>query len=115
MKRYSNKTPEDVNKIVTTEIILRAIKLSRKKNRQIFISVTTVGKGTEILQMVWLDNFKPELIFIGYNILLGAFTRLTVHVYEGSDKFHYGIIEIGSNCKFGAGTGMGPIKLEDNV
>jgi acetyltransferase-like isoleucine patch superfamily enzyme len=46
---------------------------------------------------------------------MGAFTRLTVHAYEGSGKFRYGIIEIGNNCKLGAGTGMGPIKIEDNV
>ena len=25
------------------------------------------------------------------------------------------IAEIGKNCKIGAGTGMGPIKIEDNV
>jgi acetyltransferase-like isoleucine patch superfamily enzyme len=38
-----------------------------------------------------------------------------VHAYEGHGKFRYGLIEIGKNCKFGAGTGMGPIKIEDNV
>jgi len=202
LKRYRNKSPEEVIRIVTTEIIQRAIKLGRKKNRQIFISKTTggkgtdvnflnpktgegksnlekfftpirrvytfnglgsieeknsinwrvlnlpfgrrtlltfqvaisfllkgtrfknkfyhwmgihVGKGAEIMQMVWLDHFRPELIYIGDNTLLGAFTRLTVHAYEGSGKFRYGLIEIGNNCKIGAGTGMGPIKIEDNV
>lgn len=202
MKKYRDKSPEEVIRIVTTEIIQRAIKLGRKKNRQIFISKTSggkgtdvnllnhdteegksnlekfftpirrvytftglgsieeknsinwrvlnlpfgrrtlltfqvaisfllkgtrfknkfyrwmgihVGKGTEIMQMVWLDHFRPELIFIGDNTLLGAFTRLTVHAYEGSGKFRYGLIEIGNNCKIGAGTGMGPIKIEDNV
>ncbi len=202
MKRYLNKSPDEVIKIVTTEIILRAIKLGSKKKRQILISKTSggkgtdvnllnpnteegranlekfftpirrvytftglgsieepnsinwrvlnlpfgrralltlqiaisfflkgtrfknrfyrsmgfhIGKGTEIMQMTWLDHFRPELIFIGDNSLLGAFTRLTVHAYEGSGKFRFGIIEIGSNCKLGAGTGMGPIKLEDNV
>ena len=74
-----------------------------------------VEKGAEIMQLVWLDHFRPELIFIGENSLLGAFTRLTVHAYEGAGKFRYGIIEIGDNCKLGAGTGMGPIKIEDNV
>ena len=74
-----------------------------------------IGKGAEIMQLVWLDHFRPELIFIGENSLLGAFTRLTVHVYEGSGKFRYGLIEIGNNCKIGAGTGMGPVKIEDNV
>ncbi len=74
-----------------------------------------VGKGTEIMQMVWLDHFRPELIFIGENTLLGAFSRLTVHGYEGSGKFRYGLIEIGNNCTIGAGTGIGPIKIEDHV
>ncbi len=74
-----------------------------------------VGRGSEIMQLVWLDHFRPELIFIGENTLLGAFTRLTVHAYEGSGKFRYGLIEIGNNCKIGAGTGMGPIIIEDDV
>lgn len=46
---------------------------------------------------------------------MGAFTRLTVHAYEGSGKFRYGLIEIGENCTIGAGTGMEPIIIEDNV
>ena len=74
-----------------------------------------IGKGTEIMQMVWLDHFRPELIFIGENTLLGAFSRLSVHAYEGSGKFRYGLIEIGNYCTMGAGTGIGPIKIEDNV
>lgn len=202
MKKYRNKSPEEVMKLVTTEIIDRAIKLGKKKNRNIFISKTSGGKGTdvnelnpnteegkenlekfltpvrrhytfsglgspeeknsinwrvlnlpywrrslvllqvgisfflkgnpfknkfyrwmgvnvktgaEIMQLVWLDHFRPELIFIGENTLLGAFTRLTVHAYEGSGKFRYGLIEIGDNCTIGAGTGMGPIQIEDNV
>jgi len=202
MKKYLNKSLEEVIKMVTIEIIERSIKLSRKKNRSISISKTSGGKGTnvedlnprtsegkenldkffnsirrhytfsglgspeeknsinwrilnlplgrrlllvfqvglsfllkgtafknkvyrwmgvhvgigtEIMQLVWLDHFRPELIFIGENTLMGAFTRLTVHAYEGAGKFRYGLIEIGSNCKIGAGTGMGPIKIEDNV
>ena len=202
MKKYRNKTPEEVIRLVTIEMITRAIKLGRKKNRSIFISKTSggkgidvqtlnpktnegrenlekfltpvrrhytfsglgsseesdsinwrilnlpfgrrilllfqiivslllkgtpaknkfyrwmgvhVGKGSEIMQSVWLDHFRPELIFIGDNTLIGAFTRLTVHTYEGSGKFRYGIIEIGNNCKIGAGTGMGPIQIKDNV
>jgi acetyltransferase-like isoleucine patch superfamily enzyme len=74
-----------------------------------------IGKNVEIMQMVWLDHFRPELVFIGDNTLLGAFTRLTVHAYEGAGKFRYGIIEIGSNCTIGAGTGIGPIRIEDGV
>jgi len=201
MNKYRNKSPEEVIKLVTTEIIKRAIKLGNKKKRSIFISKTSggkgtdvltlnpktnegrvnlekffatirrhytfnglgspeepnainwrvlnlpffrrillviqvgisfflkgtplknklyrwmgahIGKGAEIMQMVWLDHFRPELIFIGENSLLGAFTQLTVHAYEGSGKFRYGIIEIGKNCTIGAGTGMGPIRIEDN-
>jgi acetyltransferase-like isoleucine patch superfamily enzyme len=202
MKKYRNKSPEEVIKLVTTEIIERAIKLGRKKNRPVFISKTSggkgtdvltlnpktdegrinlekfftpirrhytfsglgspeepnairwrvlnlpffrrillviqvgisfflkgspaknklyrwmgahIGKGAEIMQMTWLDHFRPELIFIGDNTLLGAYTQLTVHSYEGAGKFRYGLIEIGNNCKLGAGTGMGPIQIEDNV
>ncbi len=202
MKKYRNKTPEEVMKMVTTEIIERAIKLGKKQNRTIFISKTSggkgtdvntlnprtqegrenlekfltpvrrhytfsglgdaeeknsinwrklnlpfcrralllfqvavsfflkgtpaknkflrwmgvhVGKGAEIMQLVWLDHFRPELIFIGDNTLMGAFTRVTVHAYEGAGKFRYGLVEIGNNCKIGAGTGIGPIQLENNV
>ncbi len=202
MKRYQNKSPEQVIQMVTTEIIERAISLGKKKGRTIYISKTSGGKGvdvntlnpksaegrenlqkffkpvkrhytfhglgkpeeknainwrvlnvptwrrillfmqliksfvlkgapskikffrkmgvhigenTEIMQGVWLDHFRPELIFIGNNTLMGAFSRVTVHAYEGHGRFRYGIVEIGNNCKIGAGTGMGPIKIEDHV
>jgi acetyltransferase-like isoleucine patch superfamily enzyme len=74
-----------------------------------------VGRNVEIMQLVWLDHYRPELIFIGDNTLIGAFSRATVHAYEGSGTFRYGIIEIGQNCTIGAGTGIGPIVIEDNV
>ncbi len=48
MKKYRNKTPEEVIKLVTIEIITRAIKLGRKKNRSIFISKTSGGKGKDV-------------------------------------------------------------------
>lgn len=202
MKKYRNKTPEEVMKMVTMEIIARAIKLGKKKKRTICISKSSGGKGidvntldarttegqanlekffkkvnrhytilglgapeekdainwrelnvptgrrllllfqvavsflmkgtpaknkfyrwmgvhignnTEIMQLVWLDHFRPELIFIGDNTLMGAFSRVTVHAYEGCGRFRYGLVEIGSNCTIGAGTGMGVIKIEDNV
>jgi acetyltransferase-like isoleucine patch superfamily enzyme len=202
LKKYRDKTPEEVMKMVTSEVIERAIKMGTRKGRSIFISKTSggkgvdvrtmnpktregkanlekfltpvrrhytlsglgsqeepkainwrnlnlpfwrrtlllvlvgisfflkgtpaknrfyrrmgvhIGRGTEIMQMVWLDHFRPELIFIGENTLLGAFSRLTVHGYEGSGKYRYGLIEIGNNCTIGAGTGIGPIKIEDNV
>lgn len=202
MKKYKNKTPEEIIRIVTIEMIERGIKLGRKKKRTVYISKTSggkgvdvntlnsktsegkenlekfltpirrhytisglganeeknainwrvlnlpfgrrtllvlqvaisfflkgvplknklyrwmgaqIGNGVEIMQFVWLDHFRPELISIGDNTLLGAFSRLTVHAYEGSGKFRYGLIEIDKNCKLGAGTGMGPIKIEKNV
>ena len=202
MKRYRIKSPEDVMKMVTTEIILRAIKYSKKKKRTIRISKTSGGKGvdvctldprtpegsnnlqdffkivkrhytilglgapeeknavhwravnlplwrrirlafqvavsffmkgtpaknrfyrwmgvhvgrnTEIMQLVWLDHFRPELIFIGDNTVIGAYSRVTVHTYEGRGRFRYGLVEIGSNCTLSAGTGMGVIQIEDNV
>ncbi len=202
MKKYMDKSPEDVMKMVTTEIITRGIKLGRKKKRTLYIHKRAsdpgvrfedlnpltpdgkerlekfltpikriytisglgspeeknalnwrklnlpfgrrqriaflliitlflkgtafknrlyrkmgvhIGKNTEIMQMAWLDHFRPELIFIGDNTLLGAFTRLTVHGYDGNGKFRYGLIEIGSNCLLASGSGTGPIKIEDNV
>ena len=74
-----------------------------------------IGRNVEIMQMVWLDHFRPELVFVGDNTLIGAFSRLTVHAYEGCGKFRYGLIEIGAHCTIGAGTGIGPIRIEDNV
>jgi acetyltransferase-like isoleucine patch superfamily enzyme len=74
-----------------------------------------IGKNVEIMQMVWLDHFRPELVFVGDNTLIGAFSQMTVHAYEGCGTFRYGLIEIGANCKIGAGTGIGPIKLEEGV
>jgi acetyltransferase-like isoleucine patch superfamily enzyme len=74
-----------------------------------------IGRNVEIMQLAWIDHYRPELIFIGDETLLGAYTRVTVHAYEGSGKFRYGLVEIGKNCLIGAGTGIGPIRIEDNV
>lgn len=74
-----------------------------------------LGRGVEIMQMAWLDHFRPELIFIGDDTLIGAFSRLTVHAYEGGGRFRYGLVEIGAGCTLGAGTGIGPIKIGDGV
>jgi hypothetical protein len=74
-----------------------------------------IGSNVEIMLMVWLDHFRPELIFIGDGSLLGAFTRLTVHAYEGQGRFRYGLVEIGRGCKLGAGTGIGVCKMGDGV
>jgi acetyltransferase-like isoleucine patch superfamily enzyme len=74
-----------------------------------------IGQNVEIMQMVWLDHYRPELVWIGDNTLIGAFSRITVHAYEGCGRFRYGLVEIGSHCTIGAGTGIGPIIIEDNV
>ncbi len=74
-----------------------------------------IGKNVEIMQMAWLDHFRPELIWIGDNTLLGAFVRITVHAYEGCGRFRYGLVEIGRNCIIASGTGMGAIRIEDGV
>lgn len=91
------------------------MKGSPLKNRLYRRMGVHIGTNVEIMQMVWLDHFRPELIFIGDNTLLGAFTRATVHAYEGRGTFRYGLIEIGAGCTIGAGTGIGPILMEDNV
>jgi len=44
MKKYRDKTPDEVMRMVTIEIIERAIKLGAKKNRAIHISKTSGGK-----------------------------------------------------------------------
>ena len=85
------------------------------KNKLYRVMGANIGKNVEIMQLVWLDHFRPELIFIGDNTLLGAFTRITVHAYEGCGKFRYGVVELGRNCTIGAGTGIGPVLLEDGV
>ncbi|HTU02880.1 MAG TPA: hypothetical protein VMG58_13720 [Candidatus Sulfotelmatobacter sp.] len=74
-----------------------------------------IGRNVEIMQAVWLDHFRPELIWIGDNTLIGAFSRITVHGYEGRGTFRYGLVEIGPNCTIGAGTGIGPIRIEEGV
>ncbi len=85
------------------------------KNRLFRRMGAHIGRNVEIMQMAWLDHFRPELIFIGDRTLLGAFTRITVHAYEGCGRFSYGLVEIGNNCMIGAGTGIGPIIIEDGV
>ncbi len=85
------------------------------KNRLYRMMGVHIGTNVEIMQLAWLDHFRPELIFIGDNTLVGAYSRFTVHAYEGQGKFRYGLIEIGKNCVIGAGTGVGPMVMEDNV
>jgi hypothetical protein len=97
---------------ITISFILKGTPFKNKLYRWMGVHI---GHGTEIMQLVWFDHFRPELIFIGGNTLIGAFSRFTVHTYEGSGKFRYGLIEVGSNCTLAAGTGVGPIRIEDNV
>jgi len=98
--------------LVTVSFVMKGTLL---KNRVYRLMGAHIGKNVEIMQLTWLDHFRPELIFIGDNTLLGAYTRVTVHAYEGGGKFRYGLVEIGANCTIGAGTGIGPILIEDNV
>lgn len=91
------------------------LKGSPFKNRFLRWMGVHIGDNVEIMQMVWLDHFRPELIFIGDDSLLGAFTRVTVHTYEGHGRFRFGVVEIGRGCKLGAGTGMGVCRMGDGV
>jgi acetyltransferase-like isoleucine patch superfamily enzyme len=85
------------------------------KNRLYRLMGVHVGRNVEIMQLAWLDHFRPELIFIGDHTLIGAYSRVTVHAYWGAGKFRYGLVEIGRNCIIGAGTGIGPMLIEDGV
>ncbi|HNR39528.1 MAG TPA: hypothetical protein PKN61_10875, partial [Acidobacteriota bacterium] len=85
------------------------------KNRWFRWMGVHVGRNVEIMQMVWLDHFRPELIFIGDHTLVGAFSQFTVHAYEGCGRFRFGLVEVGRNCTIGAGAGLGMIKVEDDV
>lgn len=98
--------------LVAISFVMKGTPLKNKLYRLMGVNI---GRNVEIMQLVWLDHFRPELIFIGNNTLLGAYTHVTAHAYEGRGRFRYGLIEIGSNCTIGAGTGIGPILMEDNV
>jgi hypothetical protein len=98
--------------LVTVSLFMKGTPL---KNRLYRWMGAHIGKNVEIMQMAWLDHYRPELIWIGDDTLIGAFTRITVHSYDGVGRFRYGLVEIGKNCLIGGGTGMGPIKIEDGV
>lgn len=98
--------------LVAMSFVMKGTPLKNKLYRLMGVNI---GNNVEIMQLVWLDHFRPELIFIGDNTLLGAYTRVTVHAYEGSGRFRYGLVEIGSGCTIGAGTGIGPMLIEDGV
>lgn len=98
--------------LVATSFLMKGTPL---KNRLYRLMGAHIGTNVEIMQLTWLDHFRPELIFIGDSTLLGAYTRVTVHAYEGRGKFRYGLVEIGRRCVIGAGTGIGPSRIEDGV
>jgi serine acetyltransferase len=85
------------------------------KNRFLRWMGASIGRGTEVMQGAWVDHFRPELVFIGENTVVGAFSRISVHAYEGGGRFRFGLVEIGSGCMLGAGTQMGPIRIGDRV
>ncbi|MDH7499747.1 MAG: hypothetical protein QHH30_05105 [candidate division NC10 bacterium] len=91
------------------------LKGSPFKNRIYRLLRVHIGQDTEIMMGAWLDHFRPELIFIGDRTLIGAFSRITVHAYEGLGKFRFGVVSIGSDCKIATGTGMGVIEIADGV
>jgi hypothetical protein len=95
--------------------ILFVMKGTPMKNRLYRWMGCHIGRNVEIMQMAWLDHYRPELIFIGDNTLIGAYAHITVHSYEGAGRFRYGLVEIGANCTIAAGTLVGPIRIEDNV
>ncbi|MBU1078684.1 MAG: hypothetical protein KKH98_15400 [Spirochaetes bacterium] len=102
-------------KNVVLTMICSMMKGCNLKNRIYRMMGVEIGKNVEIMHLAWLDHFRPELISIGDNTLLGAFTKLSVHFYEGEGTFRVGYIKIGNNCKIGAGTGMAFIRMEDDV
>jgi acetyltransferase-like isoleucine patch superfamily enzyme len=96
-------------------VVSMALKGTPAKNRFLRWMGASVGRGTEIMQGAWIDHFRPELVFIGDNTVVGAFSRITVHAYEGGGRFRFGLVEIGNDCMLGAGTQMGPIRIGDRV
>ncbi|MGB2959192.1 MAG: DapH/DapD/GlmU-related protein [Bacteroidota bacterium] len=98
--------------LVVLSFIMKGTPLKCKLYRVMGVHI---GRNVEIMQGAWLDHFRPDLIFIGDNTLIGAYSRLSVHAYEGAGRFRFGLIEIGSDCTIGAGTGTGPILIEDGV
>ncbi len=96
-------------------VVSVVLKGTPAKNRFLRWMGASIGRGTEIMQGAWLDHFRPELIFIGENTVVGAFTRISVHAYEGAGRFRFGLVEIGSGCMLGAGTQMGPIRIGDRA
>ena len=96
-------------------IVSMILKGTPAKNRFLRWMGASIGRRSEIMQGAWLDHFRPELIFIGEDTVVGAFSRISVHAYEGGGRFRFGLVEIGNGCMLGAGTQMGPIRIGDRV
>ncbi|MFQ5350975.1 MAG: hypothetical protein ACE5EG_11080 [Thermoanaerobaculia bacterium] len=96
-------------------VVSMVLKGTPAKNRFLRWMGASIGRGSEIMQGAWIDHFRPELVFIGENTVVGAFSRISVHAYEGGGRFRFGLVEIGSGCMLGAGTQMGPIRIGDRV
>ncbi len=102
--------------LLAAQLLLSVImKGTPAKNRLLRWMGASIGRRTEIMQGAWLDHFRPELIFIGEDTVIGAFSRISVHAYEGGGRFRFGLVEIGNGCMLGAGTQMGPIRIGDRV
>jgi acetyltransferase-like isoleucine patch superfamily enzyme len=102
--------------LLAVQLVLSMVmKGTPAKNRLLRWMGATIGRRTEIMQGAWLDHFRPELIFIGDDTVIGAFSRVSVHAYEGGGRFRWGLVEIGNGCMLGAGTQMGPIRIGDRV
>jgi hypothetical protein len=101
--------------VVVLLMVTFVMKGTPLKNKVYRLMGVHVGRNVEIMQGSWLDHFRPDLIFIGDNTLIGAYSRVSVHGYDGGGRFRYGLVEIGANCLLGAGTGTGPILIEDGV
>ena len=102
--------------LLAVQLLLSVImKGTPAKNRLLRWMGASIGRRTEIMQGAWLDHFRPELIFIGEDTVIGAFSRISVHAYEGGGRFRFGLVEIGNGCMLGAGTQMGPIRIGDRV
>jgi serine acetyltransferase len=91
---------------------LRAGKL---KNRLFRLAGVKLGRDTEVMQAAWLDHFCPELISIGDRSLVGAFSKLSTHGYEGGGKFRVGLVQIGEDCVLAAGVSLGAIRIGDRT
>ena len=96
-------------------MIASFLRAGRMKNRLYRLAGVKLGKDTEIMQAAWLDHFCPELISIGDRSVIGAFSKLTTHGYDGGGKFRVGLVEIGEDCLLASGVSLGAIRIGDGT